>query len=181
MKQLAGDIALVALAGLCLTACATRTDPVTQPGVVRSHAPLKYEATVNSYFDFTTPPVPGPRKLSIGAPEASRCAISGSGGRYASWVVPVIYDTSAASQMAVASTPPATKTTGDKNSKAATKAPAKPAASTTATVKTSTSATPSKSTQAVPMNEVSVTGLRYFFWFSSETLSAVTRQADLCP
>lgn len=180
--QLARDIALPALAGLTLTGCATRPDIGTAPVVVRPQAPAKYEATVNSYFDFTAPPTPGPRKLSFGTPEASPCAIYGSGGKHASWVVPVIYDTSPPIGVPAVATPASTKSTIDKNGKtAAVKAASPPA------VKTSTSGTAAAQLAAqskagvVPLHEVSISGIRYFFWFSSETLAAVTRQADLCP
>jgi len=185
MMRIARDIALVALAGLLVTGCATRSAPSSTPVAVRAHAPVKYEATVNSYFDFVAPPVPGPRKLAFGTPEASPCAIYGGGGRHASWVVPVIYDTSppmtptpaqpVASVPAKAAVDKNVKPVADKNGKVA----AKPAAP---VVKTSTSGTaPAPNPGVVSLNEVSITGIRYFFWFSSETLSAVTRQADLCP
>jgi hypothetical protein len=180
MMQLARDIALLALAGLTVAGCATRSDIGTAPVVVRSNAPVKYEATVNSYFDFTAPPAPGPRKLAFGTPEASPCAIYGGGGKHASWVVPVIYDTSPPIGVPTVAGAPPVKGATDKNGKAgAAKAAAAPA------LKTSTSGTAAAAAAskagAIPLNEVSITGIRYFFWFSSETLSAVTRQADLCP
>lgn len=181
MNQFARDSALVAAAALGLTACATQPDTGREPVVVRAKAPVKYEATVNSYFDFTAPPAPGPRKLSFGAPEASPCAIFGPGGRHASWVVPVIYDTSPPLVPTVASAATAAKPAVDKNGKpVAAKTPVKTAAASPPAKATGT-ASPSGGTAAVPLNEVSITGIRYFFWFSSETLSAVTRQADICP
>jgi hypothetical protein len=33
----------------------------------------------------------------------------------------------------------------------------------------------------VSLSDVSITGTRYYFWFSGDTISAVTRQADVCP
>lgn len=180
MNQFARDSALVAAVALGLTACASQPDVGREPVVVRAKAPVKYEATVNSYFDFTAPPVPGPRKLAFGAPEASPCAIFGPGGRHASWVVPVIYDTSPPLVPTVASASPAAKAALDKNGKpVAAKAPVKTAASPPAKANGTTTA--SSGTVAVPMNEVSITGIRYFFWFSSETLAAVSRDADACP
>jgi hypothetical protein len=83
----------------------------------------------------------------------------GSAGAHLGWVVPVVYDTSPP----LVGKAPAT----GKSATASAKQP----------LKTSTSA----SGTGASLDEVSVTGTRYFFWFSSDTLSAVTRQIDLCP
>jgi len=145
-------------AAVVLTACASGPAPQLN-AVVRTRAPTNYEATVSSYFDLT---IPGPqtgRKLVFGAPESSLCPLFGSAGAHLGWVVPVVYDTSPP----LVGKAPAT----GKSATASAKQP----------LKTSTSA----SGTGASLDEVSVTGTRYFFWFSSDTLSAVTRQIDLCP
>lgn len=177
MKRFARDIALATLAGLMLSGCATRTAPVADVATVRSSAPVKYESTVNNYFNLTMPATATPRRLAFGAPELSRCAFYGPGGRHAGWVVPVIYDTSP-QPAAPMSVPLAATGAADKKAKAPTRAAATAALP---VLKISTSGTTSSTPASVPLNDVSITGIRYFFWFSSETLGAVTRQADLCP
>jgi len=184
MKRFAGDIALAALAGLALSGCATRSAPVADVATVRSTAPVNYESTVHNYFDLTMPAAAAPRRLAFSAPESSRCALYGPGGRHAGWVVPVIYHTAPqpAPPMSVSPDPvsvsPAAKRAVDKKTKTPTKASATAAVP---VLKVSTSGTASSTPAGMSLNDVSVTGTRYFFWFSGETLGAVTRQADLCP
>lgn len=167
MKRLATDLAFAALAGLALAGCASNSASVSSaPAMTRSAAPMRYETTVNNYFDLTMPAQSTPRKLYVGAPERSHCALFGTGGRHGGWMVPVIYDT----------TPPQTphgsaSKTSDKSAKA-----------TTQPLKVSTSGTPPAASSAtVSLKDVSITGTRYFFWFSSETLAGVTREPELCP
>ncbi|MBW8829651.1 MAG: hypothetical protein JF606_09510 [Burkholderiales bacterium] len=130
------------------------------------------------------PVVATPRRLAFGAPESSRCALWGPGGRHAGWVVPVIYDTTPQPAAPLPMSPAATwvsptaKGAVDKKAKSPTKASATAAMP---VLKISTSGTSSSTTARMSLNDVSVTGTRYFFWFSGETLGAVTRQAGLCP
>ena len=42
-------------------------------------------------------------------------------------------------------------------------------------------AEPTQVAGAVRLDDVSITVTLYYFWFSGETLSAVTRQTDACP
>jgi hypothetical protein len=145
--------------------CATRSDLSTPtPVISQSSAPTRYANTVNNYFDLTLPAQATPRKLYVGTPEKSRCALFGTGGRHAGWMVPVIYDT----------TPPSSSTP-TRMSKNASAMPQP------LHVNASGTAPANASTSPVPLKDVSITGTRYFFWFSSETLAAVTRQADSCP
>jgi len=162
--------ACAALAGSLMAGCATRSDLSTsKPAIAQSSAPTRYAATVNSYFDLTQPAQPTPRKLYVGTPEKSHCALFGTGGRHAGWMVPVIVDTTPAGTTASASNAARTPKTAR-----ATPQPLQ--------VSTSGTASPANaSTAPVPLKEVSINGTRYFFWFSSETLAAVTRQADNCP
>jgi hypothetical protein len=180
MQRLATQATFAALASLALAGCASwSSSPPTATTVARSAAPTRYETTVNNYFDLTMPPQATPRKLTIGAPETSPCALHGTGGRHAGWMVPVIYDTSppatanAANAAAAAPRGTSSAKTNDKASKTA-------AAS--APLKVSTSGTPTAANgSATSLKEVNVNGTRYFFWFSSETLAAVSRQPDACP
>ncbi|HJV63339.1 MAG TPA: hypothetical protein VJ743_20485 [Albitalea sp.] len=112
------------------------------------------ESTVASYFDLTG--APANRRLAFGAPETSPCPLLGGGGMHTGWVVPVVYDTSGGKGKAPAG--------GTGKSTAAQATPAQLATSGT-----------------VSMDQISITGTRYFFWFSSDTLSAVTRRIDQCP
>ncbi len=153
MKTLAAALAACLAAG-----CATqqRNDSVT---VVRTRAPANYQSTVTDYFDLM---VPGPqtnRRLSFGVPETSDCALYGSGGRHQGWVVPVIYDPSAS-----------TAGSGKSSSSGTAAAAAKPVATKTV-----------NGTQTTTLQEVKVSGKGYFFWFSHDTIAAVTRRADNCP
>jgi len=186
-------------AAVVLTACASGPAPQSSAGV-RTGAPVNYEATVASYFDLTVPDPRNERKLVFGPPEASPCAMHGAAGAHLGWVVPVVYDTTpspARSNVSKAGTPApstpvaaaakagttksaaATKSGGKANGKATAqaKAPADPPAA------TSTSGTGSSTVDAGPLTltEVSISGTRFFFWFSGDTLSAVTRRVDQCP
>jgi hypothetical protein len=160
-----------------LSGCASRHDSVSAPTVVRTAPPTKVEATVNSYFDLTLPPQPTPRKLAIGAPEASKCSLFGRGGRHAGWLVPVIHDTSPPSALTASSTPGKL----DKDlSPTLPKGAPQPKANTSGTTANTNGTTAARS-GPVSLSDVSITGTRYYFWFSGDTISAVTRQADVCP
>ena len=158
-----------------LAGCASA--PPKQSTVVRTRAPTHVESTVSSYFDLTLPGPQTNRKLAIGAPETSDCALGGSAGRHLGWVVPVIYDTS----------PPAAtapKSGGTTAAPVASKSVSKTAAVKTNSAAASTSAAAASTSgteQPVTLSDVSLSGTRYFFWFSSDTLSAVSRRIDLCP
>lgn len=172
MKTIAAALAACIAAG-----CATqeRTEAVT---VVRTRAPANYQDTVSSYFDLTMPGPQHNRKIAFGSPEASDCAIRGSGGYHKGWMVPVIYDTS----------PPPAATSSAKTSSAGTAvargATAAKAATPATTTTSSAAATPTASTDTVLPNatlrEVQISGKGYFFWFSNDTIAAVSRRAD-CP
>jgi hypothetical protein len=177
MQRLATQATFAALASLALAGCASwSSPPPATTTVARSAAPTRYESTVNNYFDLTLPPQATPRKLTIGAPETSPCALHGTGGRHAGWVVPVIYDTSPPPTTTVAAAQrgmPSTKAGNDKAGRSS---------ATTAPLKVSSSGTPTAATGSTnSLKEVNVNGTRYFFWFSSETLAAVSRQPDACP
>jgi len=187
MQRLALEVLFAATASLALAGCASWSSaPPAAPTVARSAPPTRYESTVNNYFDLTMPPQSAPRKLTIGAPEGSPCALHGTGGRHAGWMVPVIYDTTPPASAATTSAMPqrgtpsakggndkATKTAG---SSAATALPLKSSTSGTPTASAATTGTPANT-----LKDVNVQGTRYFFWFSSETLAAVSRQPDACP
>jgi len=162
--------ALLLIVVLLTGGCASRREAVSAPALVRTSPPTKVEATVNSYFDLTMPPQATPRKLAIGAPESSHCSLFGRGGRHAGWVVPVIHDTSPLSPLT------ASPTSGklDKN---VSLPPPKGAPQ----AKANTSGTTSGGAAPVSLSDVSITGTRYYFWFSGDTISAVSRQADVCP
>ena len=66
MKRFARDIAFATFAGLVLSGCATRPAPQTDVATVRGPAPVKYETTVNNYFDLTMPAPSSTRRLAIG-------------------------------------------------------------------------------------------------------------------
>ena len=189
MQRLALEVMFVVLASLWLAGCASWSlTPSTAPTVARSAAPTRYEATVNNYFDLTMPAQATPRKLSIGAPEGSPCALHGTGGRHAGWVVPVIYDTTPAAPATTTSAMPqrgmpAGKGGNDKNSKtaAASAATAQPLKSSTSGTTTASATAASNAAPPTSLKEVNIRGTRYFFWFSSETLAAVSRDSDTCP
>ncbi len=182
MQRLALEVMFAALASLALAGCASWSSaPPAAPTVARSAAPTRYESTVNNYFDLTMPAQTTPRKLTIGAPEGSPCALHGTGGRHAGWVVPVIYDTTPPTPAATTSampqrSMPTAKAGNDKTKTAGS------SAATALPLKSSTSGTPTASgTPTTALKEVNVQGTRYFFWFSSETLAGVSRQSDACP
>lgn len=158
-------VAFSAVAAVVLTACATRTTAPEKSAQVRTRAPINYQRTVNDYIDLTTM-LPADRRLTIGAPEMSNCPLFSPGGSHAGWVVPVVHDTTPAParpmQVSTALVAPRGKS-------AAAPLPPKMSASGTA------------SNADVALDEVKVSGTRYFFWFSSETLAGITRRADLCP
>lgn len=160
--------ACAALAASLMAGCATRSDlSSSRPVTAQSSAPTRYASTIDNYFDLTLPAQAAPRKLYVGKPERSDCALHGTGGRHAGWVVPVIHDTTA-------STAPAPGSPTARTSKSAS------AAAPSLKVNSSGTSTANGSTSAIPLKEVSITGTRYFFWFSHETLAAVTKQSD-CP
>jgi hypothetical protein len=144
-----------ALAACVVAGCATQQASNTV-SVVRTRPPAHYEATVSDYFDIMG--APAQRRLAFGSPETSDCALHGSGGRHQGWMVPVIYDT----------TPTAAAGSG-KTSGSGTAA-AKPAAT---TVKNGTA--------SATLQEVKISGKGYFFWFSADTIAAVTRRPEGCP
>jgi hypothetical protein len=164
MPRLAALFATL-FAAVLTAGCASFLPATDSAPLAHTRAPVQYESTVSSYFDLTGAPLQ--RKLAFGAPESSDCALHGSGGAHLGWVVPVIYDTSPASNKSGHA--------GAAGKSAAAKASAQGKAD---MAHMSASGTGSG---AVALEEVSITGTRYFFWFSSETLSAVTRRGDICP
>lgn len=157
--------------------CASGPRPTSPATQMRTLAPVNYETTVTDYFDLMLPGPQTGRKLSIGAPESSPCGLRGGGGRYMGWVVPVIYDTSPPQGNPLPTATPANNANARKPAAgtAASRAGASNSASNSASNAAANAPAP------VSLQEVSVSGARYFFWFSSETLSGVTRRADLCP
>lgn len=149
-----------AFSAVLMAGCATGPAPDTA-AVVRTRAPVNYENTVASYFDLMVPNAPANRKLVFGTPETSPCVMF---GRHLGWVVPVVFDVQ--STTSGASPPKPAGPTAGKTGVAA-----KPPANATST----------SGTGPISLNEVSITGSRYFFWFNNDTLGAVTRRADLCP
>jgi len=73
-----------------IAGCAS--DPVLEaPVVVRSRAPVNYEATITNFFDLT---IRGPqpnRVLAFGKPEPGGCPLGGHVTSALGWVVPVQY------------------------------------------------------------------------------------------
>lgn len=151
------------LAALVMTACASGPPPQAT-NAVRTRPPTNVEATVSSYFDLTVPGPQTQRKLVFGAPESSHCPLFGGAGAHLGWVVPVIYDTSPSAALAKSSSVAPAYTSPVKTAKGAA---------------TSTSGT--SSPDPFSLGEVSISGTRYFFWFSRDTISAVTRRGDICP
>lgn len=140
-----------------VSGCATSAN-VSSSAQVRTAPPANVEATVTSYFDVVMPDRPSSRRLSFGIPEVSRCALSGGSGKYLGWVVPVIDENPSASMAVVPGGSPA---------------------ATEATTPMQTGST--SGTASASLDEVSIRGTRYFFWFSNNTISAVTRRLDICP
>lgn len=182
--------AVAVLAAFFVGGCASWYEPTSQAStVVRTRAPVNYENTITNYFDFNVVDDPAQRKLVFAAPEASTCALFGGGGAHQGYVVPVIYDTTLRAKPGVAAPVAATPTAATvgakgakapaKNAKTAKGAPAAPPAA------ISTSGTGAEAAPAIvptmTLKDINITGNRYFFWFSNETISAVTRRMDLCP
>jgi len=152
-----------ALAALVLVGCATN-DIAPAPTVVRTRAPVKYEETVNTFFDITIADPQPNRRLVFGAPEPSPCLLSG-GGSHLGWMVPVIYGST--------QPPPAARA-------ASAASPASPGSRRPATAGTSAAAA-AAATPPVLFERVQIEGIQYFFWFNNETINAVTRRRDGCP
>ncbi|HUG25282.1 hypothetical protein [Piscinibacter sp.] len=150
MRRVAAAFAVLAIAG-----CATSPPPSGPGNVVRAQAPANYQSTIHNYFDFTVPNSGG-RRLAFGDPELSDCALSGGGGRYRGWVVPVLFDTSKDVKPA-----PAGRAGRNDAAAAAPVVPSDP--------------------QTVSLAEVSITANKYFFWFGSDAIAAVTRRKEACP
>jgi hypothetical protein len=129
---------------------------------VRTAPPKNYQGTVADWFDLMTPGPTPQRRLAFGTPETSDCALHGAGGRHQGWMVPVIYDTS----------PGTAGTSSAKTSSSGTAASAD-AKATPTTVKDGRA--------TATLQDVKISGKGYFFWFSSDTIAAVTRRADGCP
>jgi hypothetical protein len=182
-------LAVVAVfAAFVLSGCASWWQPAPETSnIVRTRAPVNYETTIANYFDFNVVDDPSQRKLVFAAPEASTCALFGGAGSHQGFVVPVIYDTTlrtkpAAAAPAPAPTVQAAAPASGKNAKAPAKN-AKNAKTPAPAITTSgTGAEPAPAiAPTMTLKDVSITGNRYFFWFSNETISAVTRRMDLCP
>ncbi len=143
-----------ALAALAVTGCASGPSVNAPPDPVHSRAPQNYEAVVSNYFELAMPDAPAGHKLVFGSPELSDCTLYAPGGRHLSWVVPVVEDPDHSAHAAA-------RPVGRREELAARRV---------------------KGDQGrVSLDEVSVRGTRYFFWFSNDTIGAVTRRADLCP
>ena len=198
------NVALAAAAAIVVGGCASGPSPSDAPVAVRGRAPVNYENTITNYFDFMLVDDPAQRKLVFAPPEASHCALLGGGGAHQGYVVPVIYDTtyrpppkavassSGPAQVASAGggTAAAGKNTKDpKSTGKNTKKPPTQAQGAVNTSGTAAAATPATAADppgpitasAITLKDVNITGNRYFFWFSNETISAVTRRMDLCP
>ena len=184
--------AVAVLAAFVLGGCASRPSTSDSSNTVRTRAPVNYENTITNYFDFNVVDDPAQRKLVFAPPEASRCALFGGAGAHQGYVVPVMYDTTLRTKQVIAQpvTPtvqatPVAAATNAKNAKGAKNAK-KAAATTAAALPTiGTSGTGAEAAPAIvpqmTLKDISITGNRYFFWFSNETISAVTRRMDLCP
>ena len=185
--------AVAVLAAFVIGGCASRpSSSDSSSNTVRTRAPVNYENTITNYFDFNVVDDPAQRKLVFATPEASRCALFGGAGAHQGYVVPVIYDTSLRTRQVMAQpmaatvqAPTAAAAGNPKNAKGAKNAK-KPAATTAAALPTiATSGTGAEAAPAIvpqmTLKDISITGNRYYFWFSNETISAVTRRMDLCP
>lgn len=158
-------IAAAMLAWL-VTGCATQR--VEPQAAVRSRPPSNYHTTIGNYFDVHMREPQVARRLAFAPPESSDCALRGSAGAYKAWRVPVIYDNSASTS---ASGPRGAAKTRTAAAAAVPGAPA-PRASASGTA---------AADGVVSFDEVQVSGKGYFFWFTHDTISAVTRRADHCP
>ncbi len=192
---------------LGLAGCST-TPVAEPPSAVRAAPPVNYESAVNNYFDFMIRTPQTHRTLTIGAPEPSDCVMKGGGGLYAGWMVPVIYSTAtssgsaspaaaqahpvppSAAAAAVAANPPVAATpkaaeprpvrTRGRTASRASHDGAAHTAAPSATPAADPGSRPAAVQPAAALNEVSITGKSYFFWFSRETINAVTER-DGCP
>lgn len=164
-------VAVTVVAAVLSTACATRDTGSGASAQIRTRAPVNYQATVNNYLDLSMM-LPADRRLAIGAPEPSNCALHAPGGAHMGWVVPVVHDTSPQQPLRASAASAASINVSN---------PVKGKASGPASTKVSASGTSADRRSDVSLDDVKVTGTRYFFWFSSETLAGVTRRADLCP
>ena len=178
--------AVVVLAAFFVGGCALWQEPASQSAsVVRTRAPVNYESTITNYFDFNVVDDPAQRKLVFAAPEASTCALSGGAGAHQGYVVPVIYDTTLRAKPVVAApvTPTVQPAAAGKNAKTTAKNAKNAKGQPTAAISTSGTGAEAAPVIAPTMTlkDVAITGNRYFFWFSNETISAVTRRMDLCP
>jgi hypothetical protein len=165
-----------ACAACVIAGCATGPRDDGPSSVVRTRPPSDYQGTVADWFDLMTPGPALQRRLAFGEPEASDCALYGSGGMHQGWMVPVIYDTTPPRNTAAASRKGAA--TGKTRTSAAT-AP-KTSGSGTASAPVNEPAA-SDGVASATLEEVKISGKGYFFWFSSDTIAAVTRRADGCP
>lgn len=147
----------VVVAAALLAGCASGPAPQSST-VVRTRAPQNFENTVTNYFDLMVPNAPANRKLVVGTPETSPCVMF---GRHLGWVVPVVFDVQSS-----------TATSRAAGARAAGPNGGRPAGAT---------ATAASGTGPITLEEVSITGTRFFFWFNNDTLGAVTRRADVCP
>ncbi|WP_280154460.1 hypothetical protein [Piscinibacter sp. XHJ-5] len=174
MKTIAAALAACIAAG-----CATqqRSEPVT---VVRTRPPANVQETVSSYFDLTMAGPQHNRKLAIGSPEASDCALRGSGGYHKGWMVPVIYDTSP--PPAASAAPARTSAAGTGSAKGSSaKGAATRAVAPAVTTSTAPTVTGDDGITTATLREVQISGKGYFFWFSNDTIAGVSRRADGCP
>jgi len=174
MRTLAAACAACVIAG-----CATGPHDDGESVVVRTRPPNDYQGTVADWFDLMMPGPQVQRRLAFGEPEASDCALYGSGGQHLGWMVPVIYDTSPTAAGGAAGK-------GAGRNAGAGKARASAAAGTKTSASGTSSAPPVATTAAdgvarATLEEVKISGKGYFFWFSSDTLAAVTRRPDGCP
>jgi hypothetical protein len=163
MRAIAAACAACIVSGCAIWPGSDNSPP--GPTVVRTAPPRNYQSTVADWFDLMTPGPTPQRRLAFGTPETSDCPLFGTGGRHQGWMIPVIYDTSPGAGTA-AKTPPS----GSKTSASGTAAAAKVQPAST------------KDGQATAtLQEVKISGKGYFFWFSSDTIAAVSRRADSCP
>lgn len=156
MRTLAAACAACAIAG-----CATSARNEGSTEAVRTRPPDHYQQTVSDYFDLMMPAVQQ-RKLAFGTLEPSDCALYGPGGVHQGWMVPVIYDT--------------TVTVADKGANGKTSG-----SGTAAAMAKPVPTTVKEGTPTATLKDVKISGKGFFFWFSSDTIAAVTRRADGCP
>ncbi len=150
----------------CLVAgCATQR-PEPKASVVRARPPSDYQGTITNYFNVHVRGPQTERRLAFAPPESSKCALRGSTGAYKAWMVPVIYETSA---RPADGGPRSAAMTRTRTAAVAPEAALREAPDMAAR------------DAVVTLDEVNVSGKGYFFWFTHDTISAVTRRADRCP